>query len=366
MTTPVLASAAVPAKLSPRLASRAPIAQAFVLAAVLFVGRAAWGADPAEVEALIEEANDLRRQGKDYKALPLMQKAYELARTARTAAQLGLVEIALGYWLEAETHLAEALASPRDPWIHKNRAELERALNGARGSIGELDIHGQPSGAEVFVNGQLVGLLPLPKPVRVGDGPVRIEVRAANFKTAVRSLTMARGKSHQFEFQLQPLQPSPSKLEVPESARTVGVVHPQPKGFHEYARPLGWTASAASAAAIGLGVAESFWWVKKRDAFNNHTRLVSDTGGTMTSVGIRDCGDRVADRGGEECRKLYDDMNRAKTMAIVGYVTGGLMAVGASVLFFASPARNGRPTDVSLASCGPLLTTIGGTCGVRF
>src|SRR5687768_10542928 len=53
-------------------------------------------AEPTDVEAILAEANDLRRQGKDHKALPLMQKAHDLASTSRTAAQLGLVEIALG------------------------------------------------------------------------------------------------------------------------------------------------------------------------------------------------------------------------------------------------------------------------------
>ena len=365
-TLPVIASAAVSREVALGLDWRMRVAQVFVLAAVLVVEHAGWAADPAQVEALIEEANDLRRQGKDYKALPLMQKAYELARTARTAAQLGLVEITLGYWLQAETHLTEALASPRDPWIYKNRAELERALNGARGSIGELDIQGKPAGAEVLVNGQVVGVLPLSKPTRVGDGPVRVEVRATKFKSSVQSLTMARGKPQRLEFQLEPLPPFAPKAEETDRADTLGSVQKPPKGFREYVRPLGWTTAAAGTAAIGLGVAGSLWWMEKRDAFNNHTRLVPDTSGTMPSVRIRDCGGRLENRGGVECASLYDDMNRAKRLAIAGYVAGGLLVVGATALFLSSPGPHGPPAEVSLESCGPLLHAIGGTCGLRF
>src|SRR4051812_16035681 len=91
-----------------------------ILALVVFpvVARAA---DPTEIEDLIRQGNDLRRAGKDERALPLLRKAYDLAGTPRTAAQLGLVEVALGYRLEAERHLSESLASPRDVWVRKNR-----------------------------------------------------------------------------------------------------------------------------------------------------------------------------------------------------------------------------------------------------
>jgi hypothetical protein len=86
----------------------------------------AWASEPAEVEALIEQANKFRRDGKDGKALPLMRKACDLATTARTAAQLGLVEMALGYWLQAEQHLTEALSSPRDRSVRSLHPGLRR------------------------------------------------------------------------------------------------------------------------------------------------------------------------------------------------------------------------------------------------
>jgi hypothetical protein len=54
-------------------------------------------ADAAEVEALIAKGNELRRAGTPGPALPYFQKAYELARTPRTAGQLGLAELAAGY-----------------------------------------------------------------------------------------------------------------------------------------------------------------------------------------------------------------------------------------------------------------------------
>jgi len=64
-----------------------------------------------QVEELIRQGIELRQAGQDVRAFPLFQKAYESDRTPRTAGQLGLCELALGYWVESEKHLGEALAS---------------------------------------------------------------------------------------------------------------------------------------------------------------------------------------------------------------------------------------------------------------
>src|ERR1041385_131252 len=112
-------------------------------------------ADAAEVEALIAKGNELRRAGTPGPALPYFQKAYELARTPRTAAQLGLGELAAGYPVEAADHLSAALQSPNDPSIVKYRQMLANALETARSQIGELSIQGNPLGAEVAIDGRV-------------------------------------------------------------------------------------------------------------------------------------------------------------------------------------------------------------------
>src|SRR5687767_11306624 len=89
-----------------------------ILAALTAVAMAAATPEeplPAQVEELIRQGNELRRDGKDHAAVGLFQKAYDLQRSPRTAGQLGLAESALGYWMAAERHLGEALAAPRHP-----------------------------------------------------------------------------------------------------------------------------------------------------------------------------------------------------------------------------------------------------------
>src|SRR3954467_802661 len=132
--------------------------------------RPAWAGDSAEAEALIRQGVELRSQKKDERALPLFEKAYQISRTPRTAGQLGLVEMALGYFVDAERYLGESLASPDHPWVAKNLPTLKAQLATAKSQIGELYVVGEAAGAEVWVNGKQVGKLPLAAPIRLEKG----------------------------------------------------------------------------------------------------------------------------------------------------------------------------------------------------
>jgi hypothetical protein len=346
-----------------------------VLAVVCMAGSGAFAAEPAEVEALIKEANKFRREGKDGMALPLMRKAYDLATTARTAAQLGLVEVALGYWLQAEQHLVEALSSQRDPWIHQNRVELQRVLAGVRASIGEIEIAGEPAGAEVLVNGQSEGTLPLPKPVRVGDGPVRLEVRARGYKPSIQVLTMSKGVAQSVDVRLARDPSAPPPPAVAESGPRKSAEAPPaiaervPDGAKPEARSgtrtAAWLAAGAATVAVGVGAVGSVTWVRKREQFDNHTVPVLDNSGMATFQRRRDCGIQNENRGGEECARIYDDMNRAKTLMAIGYVAGGVLAAGALTLFLLEPSQERGADRVALA-CSPSLTVVGGSCRLAF
>ncbi len=162
--------------------------------AILAFATAAHAADPKQVEDLLQEGIRLRREGSDGRALPLFQKAHELAHTPRTAAQLGLVEYALGYSLDAATHLSQGLAASNDVWIRSHRAVLEDALAQVRGTIGELAVTGSPDGAEVILNGKSVGRLPLAAPVASGQGPATLELRAPGYLNASSSVSVVGGK----------------------------------------------------------------------------------------------------------------------------------------------------------------------------
>ena len=98
-------------------------------------------------EALIQQAVELRRKGDNARAYGYLKRAYDLARTPRSAAQLGLVEHALGRFPDAEVHLGEALATGRSvgrgesiPAGVESRGRAQQARSGRdRGGAGRRD-----------------------------------------------------------------------------------------------------------------------------------------------------------------------------------------------------------------------------------
>ena len=164
---------------------------------------AAQPAEPIDVEDLIRQGVELRRQGKDARALPLFEQAYRLAPTPRSAAQLGLVEMTLGYRLEAERHLHEALSAPHDIWVQRHRDQLEDSLHKVRSAIGELIVTGSPIGAEVRVNGNRVGELPLLAPIRLGEGPASVELRAPGYTSMLQKISIMGSRRFSLQMDLR-------------------------------------------------------------------------------------------------------------------------------------------------------------------
>lgn len=152
-----------------------------------------WGATD-NAEHLIRRAIDMRRTGDDQGAQPLFREAYDLSHSPRAAAQLGFCEQALGRWAEAETHLGESLRAANDAWVIKNRAAIEQALVLIKSRIARIEVSGEPAGADVVVNGSVVGQLPLATPIRAPGGEIEIELRAPGYTPATKKLRVDGGQ----------------------------------------------------------------------------------------------------------------------------------------------------------------------------
>src|SRR6266700_243087 len=301
--------------------------------------------DSAQAEALIRQGVELRQQGRDAPALPLFQKAYDLVATPRTAGQLGCGEMALGYWLDAEQHLNEALGAPDDAWVAKNMGVLKSALARVQGNLAEVVIGGGPAGARVLVNRRSAGALPLDRPVRVAKGKVDIEVSAPGYAAETRTLQIAGGERARITAELAPIA---GRRNPPAEPRTTGVTPiaatapPEPQLTAPPPPPRdtsGGTDGSASGGrtghtvGVGLGIAagavlagavvETVLWQRKRNQFN---------------IPAAGCFEDQTGRGAAGCQGLFDASERSKLLAIVGYAAGGLLAGAATVLLLTSHA----------------------------
>ena len=369
-------------------------------AALLTIG---WGlnapparaGDSAEAESLIRQGVELRAQKKDERALPLFEKAYQLSRTPRTAGQLGLVEMALGYFVDAERYLGEAVASPDHPWVAKNLATLKAQLATAKSQIGDLYVVGEPNGAEVLVNGKVVGKLPLSTPIRLDKGRAEVQVRAPGYVATTDMVTMVGGKREDRSYRLQreavavappppvpvqPIQPAMPKPVESTPPPAVAAATPPPAGDTgapaasitatpapdqggepSSLRPIAWGVGIGAGAALIFGAVEGLIAIKKKNEFNDH--MGPDPSDPFGTGRILDCGTDALNPACEDIKKSHES---ARTLSIVGFVAGGVLAGGAAVLWVLSSPQERAAASTSALACVPDFGTRGVACRLQF
>lgn len=139
---------------------------------------------PTQVAAgLLIEGEGLIAAGNRTDGVKRLEKSYALHRTAHTAGALGLAQEEMGRLGRAEQLVEAALEERSDPWVKKHKRELRLARRRLTGKGASLYIVGENAGAEITVNGRVVGKLPLPEmgKIRVGEGPVTIKARQGGY-----------------------------------------------------------------------------------------------------------------------------------------------------------------------------------------
>jgi hypothetical protein len=340
--------------------------------AVVSVSPARAATDAEQAEALIREGVKLRGADKAAQALPVFEKAYQISRTPRTAAQLGLCELELGYYVAAERYLSEALAAPDHPWVAKNKKTLKGPLETARANIGELALIVSPAGADVSLNGKPVDRALLGAPIRLDKGPVDVEVTAPGHEPARETIAIAGGKREQRTYTLARAKPAASEIVAggvlplaapgsdPGAGIALGGAPPAQGAEHRKSRIAAWVTGGAAVAALVFGTVEAFNAASKRDAFNDHSIVV---GGAV----YHDCGTANLSA---TCKALKDDYDQALSLTIIGFAVAGALAATSSVLFvFSSPARGGsgeRDGAGRAFACVPDPVARGLGCSLRF
>ncbi len=271
---------------------------------------------PSETDRLIGRGVELREQGNDREALEVFRKAYELSRGGRALAQLALAEQAMGRWLEAETHLRTALDTTQDKWIVANRQALEGALQTIQQRLGTVEILCSVNGAEVSLNGHVVGRCPLPTPARVVAGTVVLEVVADGYWPISRNLRVAAGGVNREQVELAP-------RSMPR-AGTGPVPTPGPSAVKDAAPsqslpPLFWigmgTAIAGAGAAVGSFVV----------GYSAASQYDLDACSVPSRPASASCPDY-------------------KTPTVVGWIAVGIAAVGAGLAVYSVLAEPSAPT----------------------
>lgn len=250
-------------------------------------------AQAADPDELVSKGIALRKERHDAEALALFREAYAIQPAARTRAQIGLAELALGKFLEAEVDLKGALAAAADPWIAKNGDALRTALTTVEDHLAWVKVT-TSAGAEVRIDGRLVGSAPLEGPVRVVAGTVRVEVSREGVLPARREVDAAPGQKVELTLDAPLPAPKPAPVAKPEYAAQVPTT-----------KYLGVGLIGFGVAAIGAG---SYFGVR---ALHEN------------SVRHDHCGDNDCDPDGLIADRRTRDFS---SLATIGFITGVVSA----------------------------------------
>lgn len=341
-------------------------AVSLVLGASPAMARAASSEGSADEETYLERGVDLRKKGDDEAALHEFRRAYEVSKSGRALAQVALAEQALGHWVDAETHLTEALSHEKEAWIARNKGALGQSLSDIKGHLGSLQLSGGVPHAEVRVNGLPAGELPLTAPLRVLSGSVAIEVRAPGYLPVVRTVFVAaRGLSREqvvmvpaaaSEVEASPSEVAPRRTAPParEGQEPSIARHENGGSGWGWARTTGVVLSGVGVLGLGAGVGFLLQRENRASAFN----ATCSYDGKMVI-------------GGAGCLSKYNDVQTSQRLTIAGFVGGGVfLATGLAFLIFGGGESSTTqaahsPPGASRWACAPS-GNLGAACAVTF
>jgi hypothetical protein len=188
-----------------------------VVILMIFAGTASAAPSSEDPEKLISEGVKLRRQGRDSRAEGYFKRAYELAATPRTAAQLGLVELALQEYAPAQAHLDESLRNA-DAWVREHHQVLEDGVTSARTHLLRVEIAGAPGGTTFTANGGDAGRLPADGVLWLTpDAPTVLALEAPGHKSASVRAEGHAGETKRVSVDMSPPEASvaPAPVETP-------------------------------------------------------------------------------------------------------------------------------------------------------
>lgn len=208
------------------------------------------GDDP-QLEAPIQQGIALRRAGNDDAALTLF---LDLERnnpdSIRVLLHITAAAQATGRWMMAYAYLRKAAAHKNEPYYVRYRAAIKSIEDATTQHVGQFRAVGTPVGAEVRLNGEVVGTLPMSdaKPFEVGQ--YVLEVSKPGFYPLRRNIAIGPGTGFTQEAVDLRVQSS-SSLALDAHGRAIGgTVNPR-DGERQpwwHARWVTWTLAGATAA----------------------------------------------------------------------------------------------------------------------
>jgi hypothetical protein len=296
--------------------------------------------ETSSLEALIQEGIRLRRDGDDEKALEVFRQAERLQPSSvRVLLHLATAAQAAGHWVEADTYIRRVFEYRDDPYYRRYQSDIAMVEQIIASRVGRFQVVGSPRGAEVRLNGRVVGHVPMDEPARLEAGSYQLEVVSDGHYALRRPQRIPSGVLTREVVELGTVRSASSSASVSDNSS------PSP-GW--WSQPwLGWTLAGASAAsAVTAGIAFA---VREQQAteWNDDSRCVRPGGQTRE----------------QQCGSDYGDAKLAERIGITAGI-GALVFGGAAAAHFLTRSGDEAPDRFEGASAGSTASCSPGWLGV--
>lgn len=303
--------------------------------------------ESAEVEALIQRGIELRRAGDDESALQVFARAEKLAPdSVRVLLHVATAAQASGQWLTAHQYLSKAgKEHAEDPYYLRHRSAIAQVERAVRQRVGRLRVVGEPEGAQVSLNGAVIGTLPMTDSVNVETGTYVLDVSMQGYYPLRRSLAIGGGGLTREIVSLN---------EPPPGSKLPAVVGPRGQGARVdpglrnwWQSPwVTWTLGGIGVAAAATSGAALLVREQRVDTWNDETRCLDPVNPDELRV--------------VECGGVRDSIEAAETVAAIGAVAAGTFGAAALIHWWLT-AEAERPTAQTARSGG-----LSATCAAGF
>jgi hypothetical protein len=293
--------------------------------------------DASSLEALIQEGIRLRREGDDEKALDVFRQAERLQPTSvRVLLHLATAAQAAGHWVEADTYIRRVFDYREDPYYRRYQSDIAIVEQLIASRVGRFQVVGAPTGAEVRLNGRVVGNVPMSEPHRLEAGNYQLEVIQHGYFPLRRAQRIPGGVLTREVVELGRERSSTSPATLPDA---------DARSEHWWSAPwVGWSlAGVGTASAVTAGVAFALR-ESRASQWNDDDRCVRPGGRTRE----------------QECGGDYDEARSAERIGIAATV-GTVVFGGAAIVHFltadtgeeASVPSTGRREARWTTTCAP-------------
>jgi len=164
-------------------------------------------------------------KGEYERALAAYSKAHELVPNPKIFYPMAIAEEKLEKWVDVATHLRAFLAQVPDA-APKMKEDAEKRLENAKLNIGVLTLTITPEGAQMSIDGNIIGTSPLAEPLFLAPGEYNMSITADGHKPMEQKLAIEAGSESERTFELESAaviidtpRPPPPPPEIPMPPR---------------------------------------------------------------------------------------------------------------------------------------------------